>query len=548
MTVTRSKRSRKGIEDKEDVISRGDEELGEDGISAYERERLQNIQRNEELLRDLGIANLKSSVSAAVLNSTKKSFPKPPKAKIPVAPTRRSSRVTAEKLSAEIRRLREEGLSEEAQRKEEELNEMMKKQSSGGYAAETAVSGEAEGRSEYRRLPATPLQLRSVLVDKVETEEDGSKQGSGAEDALSSLVDEIKKEFIVREAYSNSVASSSANLKVDEGRIWHSLSLSETDVVKLTAQRVTSVAFHPTTSKLLAAAGDKVGHVSLWDVNSGAIHRFQPHVSNTMALRFSEQCPHWLHSFSYDGTLRVLDLEQEVFLLSFEIPEELGEIYLSDACWLSAAPACALVSKSDGTVGLVDGRASSSSYQWSCTAQDSRLTSVQMHPLNDHLIVTASARTGIALHDMRTVNKRPWKAVQELNIHDKSINAAYISPDGEFLVSVSQDDTVKLTSHFSSSSPITYTLRHNNFTGRWLSTFRPTFDEKRPSTFVLGSMAQPRRVEIFQAKSKNGHPCLDNVCNLQADLLGSVCSRNCFHKHLDVVLCSNSSGRVHLFR
>eukprot|EP01039_Chlorochromonas_danica_P000443 gene443-477_t len=546
MTVTRSKRSRKG-----DDYNNGVEELEEGGISAYERERLQNIQRNEELLRDLGIANLKSSVSRAALNNTKKSVPKVPKAKAPVAPTRRSSRVTAEKLSAEIRRLREEGLTEEAQRKEEELNEMIKKQTSGVYAVESAVSGEAEGRSEYRRLPATPLQLRSALVDKLDAEEDGARQGSGAEDALSSLVQEIKQEFIISEEdFSSSVASSSAtaSLKLDDGRIWHSLSLAEIDVVKLTAQRVTSVAFHPTTSKLLAAAGDKVGHVSLWDVNSGAIHRFQPHVSNTMALRFSEQHPHWLHSFSYDGTLRVLDLEQEVFLLSFEIPEELGELYLSDACWLSAAPTCALVSKSDGSVGMVDGRASSSSYQWSGTAQDSRLTSVQLHPLNDHLIVTASARTGIALHDMRTVNKRPWKAVQELNIHDKSINAAYISPDGEFLVSVSQDDTVKLTSHFSSSSPATYTLRHNNFTGRWLSTFRPTFDEKRPSTFVLGSMAQPRRVEIFQAKSKNGHPCLDNVCNLQADLLGSVCSRSCFHKHLDVVLCSNSSGRVHLFR
>lgn len=39
-------------------------------------------------------------------------------------------------------------------------------------------------------------------------------------------------------------------------------------------------------------------------------------------------------------------------------------------------------------------------------------------------------------------------------------------------------------------------IKHNNHTGRWLSKFWPTWDPKEPSAFVIGSMEQPRRVEV----------------------------------------------------
>lgn len=322
------------------------------------------------------------------------------------------------------------------------------------------------------------------------------------------------------------------------------LRLAEDGVVKLTASRVTSVALHPSCERILGAAGDKLGGLGLWDVSSGAVYRYQPHSSSIMRLCFSQSSP-VLQSLSYDGSLRALDLQAERWLRAFQSPDA-DDAYLTDACWMKDSSHCVLVSRSDGAVGLVDSRASSEVFQWCAAAQDSRLTSVQQHPTELNVVVTASSKTGIALHDMRC-----WAALSTLtDIHSKSINAAYVSPDGRQLISVSQDDTVKATSLFMGSAPRTAVLRHNNFTGRWLSTFRPAFDERRPATFLLGSMLQPRRIEVISVVSGRGGggDRLEVEQNLQDELLGSVCSRNAFHPHLNMVIGANSSGRVHLFR
>ena len=155
------------------------------------------------------------------------------------------------------------------------------------------------------------------------------------------------------------------------------------------------------------------------------------------------------------------------------------------------------------------------------------------------------------LHDLRKNSLHP---LLTLNMHSKSINAAYVSPDGEYLVSVSQDDTVRCTRHFlhptKSQTLLTVTTRHNNFTGRWLSTFRPAFSVQQPNTFLLGSMDQPRKVEVFGVFSRVENSAdfgLRVEQNLRSELLASVCSRNCFHPSQNMIACGNSSGRVHLF-
>jgi WD40 repeat protein len=161
----------------------------------------------------------------------------------------------------------------------------------------------------------------------------------------------------------------------------------------------------------------------------------------------------------------------------------------------------------------------------------------------------------IALHDIRKMSGSRSKGsssslLHSVDQHSKSINAAYISPDGEFLVSVSQDNTVKVVRNFMGDKAATHTLKHNNVTGRWLSTFRTAFDPKAPSSFVLGSMVQPRRIEVFRPEydgSKNTVSLMTDAV-LEGEYLGSVCSRNCFHPSANIVAGGNSSGRVHIFR
>ena len=193
------------------------------------------------------------------------------------------------------------------------------------------------------------------------------------------------------------------------------------------------------------------------------------------------------------------------------------------------------------------------------------MTSIQRHPVDEHMIVTAGRAGYIAIHDIRRAGKK-WTPLNTLTGHTKSVNAAHVSPDGQHMVSVCQDDTIKLWHDFMTPKKGTcHTLRHNNHTGRWLSTFKPCFDPKVPSALVMGSMDKnPRRVEVFTVsysgtssigKSPKKNKCnspmgyqLDPPLNMMSENLNSICSRHAFHPNRNVLASGNSSGRVHIFR
>eukprot|EP00551_Chaetoceros_affinis_P009608 CAMPEP_0203677532 /NCGR_PEP_ID=MMETSP0090-20130426/28521_1 /ASSEMBLY_ACC=CAM_ASM_001088 /TAXON_ID=426623 /ORGANISM="Chaetoceros affinis, Strain CCMP159" /LENGTH=117 /DNA_ID=CAMNT_0050544443 /DNA_START=13 /DNA_END=366 /DNA_ORIENTATION=- len=96
----------------------------------------------------------------------------------------------------------------------------------------------------------------------------------------------------------------------------------------------------------------------------------------------------------------------------------------------------------------------------------------------------------------------------------------------------------------------THRIRHNNQTGRWLSTFmaqwHPSISSSSPNEelFVVGSMQQPRTMQIFDG-SKG-----ELVRGIQGDALTAVVSRCCFHPSVEKLIAAggNSSGRVTVAR
>ena len=99
-----------------------------------------------------------------------------------------------------------------------------------------------------------------------------------------------------------------------------SLSLDEPDqVAKVVPERIYSVAFHPTSHKTIAVAGDKLGHVGFWDVNANfsesdrdGVHLFKPHARPISNLQFCKSGDK-LFSGSYDGSVRLFDIRNESF-------------------------------------------------------------------------------------------------------------------------------------------------------------------------------------------------------------------------------------------
>jgi hypothetical protein len=130
----------------------------------------------------------------------------------------------------------------------------------------------------------------------------------------------------------------------------------------------------------------------------------------------------------------------------------------------------------------------------------------------------------------------------------KSVNSAFFSPTGTYAVATTMahklDIFTNLERASGSNSKPTKSLRHDNLTGRWLTTFmavwHPTLD-----VFGVGSMQKPRAVEIFDP-SRN----VPLVRAIQGDALTAVASRCAFHASTGrpVLVGGNSSGRVTIVR
>ena len=136
-------------------------------------------------------------------------------------------------------------------------------------------------------------------------------------------------------------------------------------------------------------------------------------------------------------------------------------------------------------------------------------------------------------------------AVQHVN---RSINSAFFSPTGKYLLTTTMKDTLDIISDahlLKGKITPDHRIRHNNQTGRWLTTFHakwhPTSTE---DLFISGSMLKPRTIQIFKG---NGG---DIVRDISGEALTAVVSRCCFHPSEEklVIAGGNSSGRVTIAR
>ncbi len=92
--------------------------------------------------------------------------------------------------------------------------------------------------------------------------------------------------------------------------------------------RIFSLAVHPTESKVLVAAGGKWGAIGFWDVNDiddekrHGVHLFRYHARPINCLTYDNFDSTKLISTSYDGTVRLFDLEQQKSKLLFGLADD----------------------------------------------------------------------------------------------------------------------------------------------------------------------------------------------------------------------------------
>lgn len=174
-----------------------------------------------------------------------------------------------------------------------------------------------------------------------------------------------------------------------------------------------------------------------------------------------------------------------------------------------------------------------------------------LHP-NGYTMATAGLDCNVNLWDIRKFSS----IKKGSNLHPvsyqngtKSINSAFFSPSGKHLLTTTMSNTLEIftDSHLAKGfiSKPTHRIRHDNMTGRWLSTFMAQWHPSliHEDLFIVGSMSKPRRMEFFDGNT-------GKMQTLQGDSLTAVVSRCCFHPSTEKLMAcgGNSSGRVTIAR
>jgi len=350
---------------------------------------------------------------------------------------------------------------------------------------------------------------------------------------------------------------------------------------KVCPDRIYSITCHPSPNKLIVCAGDKQGNLGIWNVDqndddddddddddaNNGVHLFKPHSRVISTLTWNTSGTSLLSS-SYDGSVRLFDVESQVF-------EEVFATYNNDSTYKDKigyntdqgynsyiqsmeldhrfeSGKCFYLSTSEGGVMHIDLRAAATNkgggkLTFNRVLSERKINTITLHP--DGNVMATAGLTGIVqLWDVRKVEAaKNDKKPKPVAWHDagRSINSAYFSPSGRRLLTTTQSNKLEIfeDAHLVKGLMTSKTsVRHDNQTGRWLSTFMARWHPAN-EMFIVGSMQKPRCIEIFGQDGKV-------LREIRGDALSAVASRCCFHSNADrlIAVGGNSSGRVTLAR
>ncbi|XP_070821052.1 WD repeat-containing protein 76-like isoform X2 [Chaetodon trifascialis] len=479
-------------EEEEDVQNSDVEQTSGEhgGLSAYELERLENIRQNRAFLSSISLFQVTEELKQLTRSKpSQRGLMRSQAAVKEVLPARKSLRL---------------------QNKEAEI---------------LTLPPEPRGMLIHEQFSPQKKPPGPLPMDPINMEE-GSKLPSQLLELWSEDSKERKMELDLK-----GYRSALKNMRITEDR-----------VAKVVKDRIFSAAFHPCTSSLLMAAGDKWGKVGLWklggDWDDDGVLLFEPHTRPVGCMAFSTAHPTHLLSLSYDGSLRCMDVVKAAFDDVYDIDDGLKTFdFMSHDC------STLVVGNWYGEVAMVDRRTPGNSHESLHSLDPKTLRCVSVHPLQKQYFAVAESKI-VSIYDSRCLKKSKSQAVSQLQGHSLSISSAYFCPrTGNRVLTSCMDNNIRIydTSAMTTTSPLLTSIRHDMHTGRWLTKLSAVWDPKREDCFVVGSMSRPRRVQVFHESGQLLHSFTDD------EHLNTVLSVTAFHPTRNALLGGNASGRVHIF-
>jgi WD repeat-containing protein 76 len=327
-------------------------------------------------------------------------------------------------------------------------------------------------------------------------------------------------------------------------------------IVKCAQDRVYSMGFMQDCQKIIPIAGTKFGHLVFWDATDIIQDDYSPPEDMDLDKIFIPKvfsfCPHpdesisnirvvenSIYTSSYDSTIKKMDMAKGCFIPMF-VPQDKGRKGNDLDEWIICGMDFKnknefIISDIHGRVGELDFRVKDPLVKTHNLAEK-KIGCVSAA----HNFIASSCNDGsISVWDSRKVGQSPLHKFQ----YDRAVTGVYFHPnDPDYLVSTCYDDHIRI---HRLSNEKTIDIRHNNQTGRWITPFRAVWDPKSPanspeeSMIVCGNMN--RGLDIFDGNGRLFR-------NLTSEFVTSQPAVAVCHESLPIVACGNASGKIVLYK
>ncbi|KAK4792321.1 hypothetical protein SAY86_022756 [Trapa natans] len=495
-------------------------------MTEYERKRLENIRRNDEMMAALKLHSRVAELSAATKRQkvgTKTYKTNTEKAETPVV-TRRSLRTRG--LPPDLK-----GLGDDYSVHTDTISELRKSDPNASMmdakpiTMDTAYRGSGSDRA-----------FRDIIMSFCKKAEIGSSPMGGFDRSeQSQKVENLCDSAVDLDRTKSGNLPSNVNIKYEGGDQTlldiNTLSLEVNNIARVVSGRIMAIKFFPTPNMRMIAVGNKFGNVAFWNMEAPEVEDgillYQTHPGPVSGISISEFNMSKMFTCCYEGFLRRMDIEKEVFDL----------VYVADQCIYS------LCQQPNNSSGLYLGEGRGGLKFWdertgktpdSWDLHESRINTIDFNPRNPSIMATSSSDGTSCIWDLRNISSSRVKSIRVVN-HKKAVHAAYFSPSGSFLATSSFDDTVGIVSgtEFNETSFV----RHNNHTGRWISTFRPIWGWDDSYIFT-GNMN--RAVDVISLSRKS------IICSLKSPYISAIPCRFAAHPfEVGTLAAATSGGQVY---
>ncbi|KAI5011519.1 hypothetical protein ZWY2020_013656 [Hordeum vulgare] len=333
-----------------------------------------------------------------------------------------------------------------------------------------------------------------------------------------------------------------AKVRADDFDAGKELVLTPANVRKVVPDRILGVRVLPLLDRTVVAAGNKLGNIGFWDVDgmvededdigADGVFQYLPHRGPVPAIVAHPAAPQKIYSCSYEGEICLMDLEKESFNMI-----QLCDYPVYSLCQAPDSPSCLYFGDGNGELKLLDERMGKVSATWD--SHDNTINSIDFHPEKKHMLATSSTDRTARIWDLRRLKRKKEESLKVLK-HNRSVQSAYFSPSGLMLATTSLDDTVRV--FCGDDFDRSHSIKHNNQTGRWISTFKAIWGWNDVDLFI-GNMK--RAIDIISVGGDDSSVSASNSACLESEHMTAIPCRFSAHPYkVGHLACASSGGKV----